>query len=259
MQLAIKKTDDSLRQIEQAEYLEQIEARIKTYWNTRSNDFSARRRQELGSQNAAAWRALIEKHLPKGRPLKILDVGTGAGFFAILLAKTGHHVTGIDMSGDMIHEAKANSLAFGCRAAFRQMNAMKLDFASECFDAVITRNLTWTLPDVVAAYREWHRVLNIGGVLLNFDSDCGLAAFSKQGAQASVHANVTDQLLEECNAIKEELRISTHRRPAWDIAFLQTLGFSVTSDADVSPLVHLDPQIQYDGSALFGIYAVKKQ
>lgn len=249
MQLAVKKTDDSIQQ---------IEARIESYWDTRSNDFSAHRRQELSSKNAAAWRALLVSHLPKRRPLKILDIGTGAGFFAILLAQAGHHVTGIDMSGDMIHEAKANSLAFGCRADFRQMNAMELAFASECFDAVITRNLTWTLPDVMEAYREWHRVLKPNGILLNFDSDCGLAAFSKQGAQANVHANLTSQLLEECNAIKDALHISMHRRPAWDIAYLQTLGFAVTSDADVSPLVHIDPQIQYDGTALFGIYAVKK-
>lgn len=252
MQLAAKRTDDIIQQTEQ------IEARIETYWNTRSNDFSARRRQELGSRNAAAWRTLLEKHLPKGRPLKILDIGTGAGFFAILLTKAGHHVTGIDMSGDMIHEAKTNSLAFGCRTCFCQMNAMALDFADGCFDAVITRNLTWTLPDVIAAYREWHRVLKPGGLLLNFDSDCGLASFSRQGTQANVHASLTDQLLEECNAIKDALRISTHRRPSWDLAVLQTLGFAVTSDADVSPLVHVDPQIQYDGSALFGIYATKK-
>ena len=245
-----RKTNDSLQQ---------IEARIEAYWDIRSNDFSAHRRQELSSKNAAAWRTLIEKHLPENLPLKILDIGTGAGFFAILLSQIGHHVTGIDMSGDMIREAKINSFALGCRADFRQMNAMELDFAAESFDAVITRNLTWTLPDVMEAYQEWHRVLKPSGVLLNFDSDCGLATFSRQGSQANVHANLTEQLLEECNAIKDELRISSHRRPAWDITHLQALGFAVSSDADVSPLVHVDPQIQYDGSALFGIYAVKKQ
>lgn len=250
MQLAQKTAENSIQQ---------IESRIETYWDTRSKDFSAHRRQELHSQNAAAWQSLITQHLPAQTPLKILDIGTGAGFFAILLAKLGHDVIGIDMSGDMIREAKTNSLAFGCHARFRQMNAMELDFDNESFDVILTRNLTWTLPDVMEAYRQWHRVLKTGGILLNFDSDCGLATFSKQGAQANVHANVSEQLIAECNAIKDELRISTHRRPAWDVDYLQTLGFAVTSDADVSPLVHIDPQIEYDDTALFGIYAVKNQ
>ncbi|MCB7224967.1 class I SAM-dependent methyltransferase, partial [Anaerostipes caccae] len=81
----------------------------------------------------------------------------------------GHVMTGIDMSGEMLHEAKLNALAYGVPAKFKKMNAQELDFESESFDAVISRNLTWTLPDAMVAYQEWQRVLKPNGVLLNFD------------------------------------------------------------------------------------------
>src|SRR5690606_36877543 len=39
------------------------------------------------------------------------------------------------------------------------------------FDAIVCRHLVWTLTDPVAAFREWHRLLKPGGVLLFFDGD----------------------------------------------------------------------------------------
>lgn len=233
-----------------------LDAQIEAYWDARSEDFSAHRRQELTGPNAAAWRTVLSRHLPK-RPLHILDIGTGSGFFAIVLAGEGHQVMGIDMSADMLHEARANSLAFGARATFQKMNAQELAFPSEHFDAIVTRNLTWTLPDAMQAYREWRRVLKKGGVLLNFDSDYGEQTFSKGGSQASVHANLADGQISACNAIKERLRISTHRRPAWDAFFLESLGFSVKTEADIAPRVHLDPALVYDTLPLFAICARK--
>ena len=43
------------------------------------------------------------------------------------------------------------------------------EFSDGTFDVLVTRNLTWTLPDAgKKAYREWSRVLKEDGVLLNF-------------------------------------------------------------------------------------------
>ena len=238
---------------------EALGKRIESYWDARSPAFSDVRRRELEGPDAALWQELIERHLPQGRPLRILDVGTGAGFFAVLLTRMGHEVTGIDMSAGMIDEAQKNLAAFGCRADLRKMNAQQLDFSDESFDVVISRNLTWTLPDAMEAYREWHRVLQAGGMLLNFDSDYGETAFLAAGDQVCVHAGIGEALIAECNAIKDELRISTHRRPVWDMGLLTALGFSVQADADIAPLVHGDERLHYDDVPLFGIYAKKVQ
>lgn len=231
-----------------------IEHRIENYWNKRSADFSKVRRQELNGDNRIAWLELIEEHMPKSAPLKILDAGTGAGFFAILLASRGHQLTGIDMSPKMIHEAKKNMFEFGCRVDFKQMNAQELDFDYESFDVVISRNLTWTLPDVMKAYREWHRVLKVGGVLMNFDSDYGDKNFQNETTCAK--GGVEDDMLAECTSIKNELRISTHTRPDWDIKFLKDLGFRVNFDDDISAKVQRD-KIDYDPLPLFAIFAEK--
>ena len=137
------------------------------------------------------------------------------------------------------------------------MNAQELDFADETFDVVISRNLTWTLPDVMQAYREWQRVLKKGGKLLNFDSDYGLVTFSRKEDQADVHANIRQELVTECNDIKDELRISTHRRPKWDARFLRDLGMQVTVEEEIAPKVRTDKNMQFDTLPLFAIIASK--
>lgn len=233
--------------------MEKLNRRIKNYWDERSEDFSKARRLELSGDNAAAWRSVFKKNLPAGK-LKILDVGTGAGFFAAILSKLGHAVTAIDMSNKMLGEAEKNLRELNLSAEFKIMNAQALDFADETFDAVVTRNLTWTLPDVKAAYREWFRVLKVGGVLMNFDSDYGDKDFT---SDVYTEVEVTGDMLIECTSIKNAMKISGHRRPAWDVGFLEGINFAVKFDEDISPAVHKDARCDYDELPLFAICATK--
>lgn len=57
------------------------------------------------------WLTEITKYLPQ-RPCKILDVGTGTGFFANLLAQYHHEVEGIDLTTSMIEQAKQSLTIF---------------------------------------------------------------------------------------------------------------------------------------------------
>ena len=234
--------------------MEKLNRRIKNYWDERSEDFSRARRLELESDNAAAWEKIFKKNLPAAKKLKILDVGTGAGFFAAILSKLGHKVVGIDMSTKMLGEAEKNFRNLNLSAEFKSMNAQALDFDDETFDAIVTRNLTWTLPDVKAAYREWFRVLKIGGVLMNFDSDFGEKNFADD---VYTEVKITNDMLIECTAIKNSMQISNHRRPAWDVGFLEGLNFSVMFDEDISSVVQVDSCCDYDSLPLFAICAVK--
>ncbi len=109
--------------------MERLTRRIENYWDGRSAHFSRTRRLELDGVDGAAWRTLLKKNLPAGK-LKILDVGTGAGFFAAILSKLGHSVTGIDMSTKMLNEAHKNLRELKLCADFRKMNAQALDFLS---------------------------------------------------------------------------------------------------------------------------------
>ena len=231
-----------------------IQNRIEKYWDERSEDFSRVRMIEFNGISAGIWREILTKDLPAGK-LKILDVGTGAGFFAAILASVGYKVVGVDMSTKMIDAAKKNLHDLKLDAEFFKMDAQNLNFDDETFDAIVSRNLTWTLPDAMQAYREWYRVLKIGGVLINFDSDYGDKNFTR--GDNGAHASVTDKMLDECTAIKNSLRISTHTRPTWDVELLSKLGFKVNCELDVSEKVHVDGNVPYDSIPLFKICAEK--
>ena len=81
--------------------------RIENYWSTRADAFGMLRREELAGHRARLWKEEIIGHFPDiNTPLNILDVGTGTGFFAILLAKSGHIATGVDISPKMLAGAR---------------------------------------------------------------------------------------------------------------------------------------------------------
>lgn len=234
---------------------ENLNLRIENYWDKRSKNFAEVRRVELGGENFFAWSDFISSRLPNKKNLKVLDVGTGAGFFAILLSKLGHKVTGVDMSEKMLAEAKKISADFDCQAEFLKMDAQILNFVDETFDLVISRNLTWTLPDVMEAYREWQRVLKVGGMIFNFDSDYGETKINKQNCALEV--TDADELMLECDSIKSELLISTHTRPTFDAEFLKSINFSVEVEEDISAKVQQDKNCKYDSVPLFAIFAKK--
>lgn len=160
------------RIVREPEYDDRKE-QIVHYWEKRSESFLEQRRSELANPIAKRWMKEIEKQIPAGRRLKILDVGCGAGFFSILLAKEGHEVFGIDLTPEMIENAIQLAEEENADCRFQVMDAENPMFADETFDVVISRNLTWTLPNAEHAYGEWMRVLKTGGVLLNFDANYG--------------------------------------------------------------------------------------
>ena len=102
---------------------------------------------------------------------KILDVGTGPGFFAILLAEAGYQVTAIDYTEEMLKEAQQNACGLAECIVWKTGDAQALDVENNSFDAIVTRNVTWNLPRPDLAYKEWLRVLKPGGMLYNFDAD----------------------------------------------------------------------------------------
>ena len=57
-----------------------IEQRVRHYWTLRSHDFGAVRKNELENEMGRRWLHEIERLLPEGRDIRILDAGTGTGF-----------------------------------------------------------------------------------------------------------------------------------------------------------------------------------
>ena len=111
--------------------------RIQQYWTQRAASFRQVRQRELHSDKPERWWAEIAPHLParkRGEPLRVLDVGTGAGFLAILFARQGCEVTAVDSCAQMLREAEHLSRNEALRIDFRQMDADRLQFANDSFD-----------------------------------------------------------------------------------------------------------------------------
>ena len=234
--------------------------RIVSYWEKRSGDFLEHKRAELHSPMSERWLYEIKNQLPQDRNLRVLDVGCGAGFFSVLLAKEGYQVTGVDLTPDMVENARTLAEEEKTDCEFLVMDAENLRFADESFDVVISRNLTWTLPDVKSAYREWVRVLKKGGILLNFDANYGLSDFTDLSELPDNHAHqeIGDDMMRECEEIKRQLPISSYSRPAWD---LETLGamklqeFSV--DLGISSRIYVEKDEFYNPTPMFMLRTCK--
>ena len=92
-----------------------MQERINTYWSKRADEFSDARYTDMQGVKRKLWSDLIRAHLPEKEHLKVLDLGTGAGFFAFLLHDLGAQVTAIDYSEDMLANARKNAEKPGIR------------------------------------------------------------------------------------------------------------------------------------------------
>ena len=240
----------------------EIGQRVKDYWTQRSHDFGTVRKNELENEMGQRWLHEIERFLPEGRSLNILDVGTGTGFFAILLAEKGHRVEGIDLTPAMLEEARTLAKQRNLDITFREMDAQNLAYPDGTFDVVISRNLTWTLPDPERAYASWFRVLKPGGVLLNFDAEYAahVRSHSVQNRKVALdspygHVGMTDALQQENDAITLSMDIG-QARPEWDGEVLTRVGFqSCQTDTQVGK--RLLGELDLTTAPMFGIFASK--
>ena len=207
---------------------------IESYWTRRADSFAY---GQFTDDNEKRWMGVITREFPDKDNLKILDIGTGPGFFAINLAKRGYDVTAVDYTPAMLEEAKKNAGKYRDKICFQQMDAQNLAFPDETFDVVVSRNLTWNLENPQKAYKEWHRVLKMGGVMLNFDAGWYEYLFDDKKAELfrKDRENVADAGYFDYNGyaesdkmeeISRNLILSRCQRPQADLQMLMNAGFT---------------------------------
>src|SRR3712207_1303061 len=226
---------------------DEIAAENRDYWTHRSQGYSDINKQQLLTSEHRRWAQVlsdtIKKHYPHRKPeeLYILDVGTGPGFFSILLTEMGYRVTAVDLTEAMLEEARSNAGHLRDQIRFMQMNAEELDFPDHCFDVLVSRNLTWNLPHPKAAYHEWNRVLAPGGLLMNFDANWYSYLYDEKARKAYLRDRENSARLgrgdynvgenfDRMEEIARKLPLTQVGRPAWDQEVLESLG--MTFDAD---------------------------
>lgn len=245
---------------------------IEQYWTRRASSYTEVVRKNLADGWDCKWADELIRNFPKaeGRTLKVLDIGTGPGFYAIILASRGYDVTAVDLSERMIEQAKHNAGSLAEKIRFFKMDAQELSFPDNEFDVIVTRNLTWNLPDPVKAYGEWRRVLRDGGVMLNIDSNWYAYLFDdeKKCEKLADRENVLNAGFEDHDSYDESwlmenisrtLPMGKLPRPQWDAVTLLDLGFKdVSADTTVSSkLWSREEMLNYASTPCFLIRAVK--
>jgi SAM-dependent methyltransferase len=100
---------------------------------------------------------------------RVADLGCGAGTDSLVAAQMvgeSGHVTGIDMTPEMLTKARAAAAELGAgNVEFLDGEIEKLPFADERLDVVISNGVIDLVPDKDAVFAEIFRVLRPGGRL----------------------------------------------------------------------------------------------
>ena len=151
------KTTDRLRSEEQFHDAQATERA------TRFADLATLRFADEWYLNHEPWIRPAVKLLGSLSGKRLLDYGCGHGMASVVFARRGATVTGFDLSGQYIAEARRRALANEVDATFRVADAEQLPFADGSFDLVWGNAVLHHL-DLDHACVELRRVLRPGGV-----------------------------------------------------------------------------------------------
>jgi ubiquinone/menaquinone biosynthesis C-methylase UbiE len=131
-----------------------VKARLKNIWMAGDYDrFS--RYMEGGARD-------FYERLNVAPGCRFLDVGCGSGQLALIAAKDGLEVTGVDIASNLVERARARAQGEGLQARFEEADAEVLPFEDASFDVVasLIGAMFAPRPDLVA--KELLRVCKPG-------------------------------------------------------------------------------------------------
>lgn len=131
-------------------------------WYERHNEPSLRRD---GGKAWGIWR-IPERELRllgNVRGKRVLELGCGAAWWSIALARDGARVVGLDFSAARLAQARARMTAAGVSFPLVQARAERIPFPSGRFDLVLSDYGATTFTDPYRTIPEAARVLDRGG------------------------------------------------------------------------------------------------
>jgi len=139
------------------EELESLKARLHATWVAGDYDLFSRYMED----DARAFYERLD--IPPGSQL--LDVACGSGQFALLAARDGIDVTGVDIAENLIQRARERAEAENLKARFEVADAERLPFPNAAFDVVVSLIGAMFAPRPDFAARELVSVCAPGGTI----------------------------------------------------------------------------------------------
>ncbi len=107
--------------------------------------------------------------LPVQPGQRVLDLCTGSGDIAILLARAGASVTAVDASPEMLRVARRKAGDLASRIEFIHGDALSLPFSDGAFDGAVISFGLRNLESLERGLAELRRVVRPGGYCSNID------------------------------------------------------------------------------------------
>ena len=186
---------------------------------------STRKAQQVFGSRAAYYatsaahtdKEVLDRVVELARPDRdgvVLDVATGTGHTAFAIAPYVRHVTGIDVTPEMLEEARRLQAANGiANVEFRTASADDLPFGDGAFDIVTCRRAAHHIPDMRRALAEMKRVLKPGGRLVIDD-------------RSVPEDDFIDPTMNRLDLLHDESHVREYRPSEWR-AMLRETGFTV--------------------------------
>lgn len=214
--------------------------RKRDYWDQRAKGYNELTRIKI-DEGWDETLQIIGHFINLDRPMRIIDMGTGPGLYAVMLAMRGHDVTAIDCSERMLERAMANAESMGVKVDFVNADVEDPPLENGKYDMILAHNVVWGLEHPKKAYMRWKELLKPSGSLAIVDGNYYLDLYdndykkrmrymelARKGPEDGLHAKTNVDKV-DFNIIKEiayDLPLSRERRPAWDVAALMGAGMT---------------------------------
>lgn len=137
--------------------VDSVKARLKSIWT--AGDYDRFSRYMEGSA-----REFYER-LTVAPGSQLLDVACGSGQLALMAAKDGIRVTGVDIAGNLVERARTRANAEGLNVRFEEADAESLPFDDASFDVVVSLIGAMFAPRPQLVAQEMLRICVPGGTV----------------------------------------------------------------------------------------------
>ncbi len=194
------------------------------YWDARAHGFDRWNDKIVAEQTERLIDRWLRERLDADASL--LDLGSGTGRYADVVAPAVARVTATDLAPKMLAEAR-RKLSRHDNVEVRQEDSYATSFANESFDIVVMGNLLHIVAEPERVLAEAHRLLRPGGRLLAID-------YTSKGMALRHVARMAFTILRTWGLPSTDNRIVD---PDGISAMAQAAGFRVVSCALIGPKV----------------------